>query len=112
MQTTVNVLTALIAALHVYILVLEMCLWDKPKGLRAFGMTPEFAASTKVLAANQAVSYTHLDVYKRQVFTLSFTLTCISDSARQCTINVHNILTAARCGCAVAGPAGGWCARG
>lgn len=55
MQTTANVLTALIAALHVYILVLEMCLWDTPKGLRAFGMTPEFAASTKVLAANQGL---------------------------------------------------------
>lgn len=55
MQTTANVLTALIAALHVYILVLEMFMWDKPKGLRAFGMTPEFAASTKVLAANQGL---------------------------------------------------------
>ncbi len=55
MQTTANVLTALIAALHIYILVLEMFMWDKPKGLRAFGMTPEFAASTKVLAANQGL---------------------------------------------------------
>ena len=55
MQTTANILTALIAALHVYILLLEMFMWDKPKGLRAFGMTPEFAASTKVLAANQGL---------------------------------------------------------
>lgn len=45
----------LIALLHVYILVLEMFLWDKPKGMKAFGLTPEFAAQTKVLAANQGL---------------------------------------------------------
>ena len=44
-----------IALLHVYILVLEMFLWDKPKGMKAFGLTPEFAAQTKVLAANQGL---------------------------------------------------------
>lgn len=55
MQTTANVLTALIAALHVYILLLEMVWWNTPKGHRAFVMTPEFAASTKVLAANQGL---------------------------------------------------------
>jgi putative membrane protein len=41
--------------LHVYILVLEMFLWDKPMGLRAFKLTPEFAAQSKVLAANQGL---------------------------------------------------------
>lgn len=45
----------LIALLHVYILVLEMFLWDKPRGMKAFGLTPEFAAQTKVLAANQGL---------------------------------------------------------
>ena len=45
----------LIALLHVYILVLEMFLWDKPKGMKAFGLTAEFAAQTKVLAANQGL---------------------------------------------------------
>ncbi len=45
----------LIALLHVYILVLEMFLWDKPAGLRAFAQTPERAAATKVLAANQGL---------------------------------------------------------
>jgi putative membrane protein len=44
-----------IALLHVYILVLEMFLWDKPAGLRAFAQTPERAAATKVLAANQGL---------------------------------------------------------
>jgi putative membrane protein len=55
MATIANVLVALIALLHVYILVLEMFLWDKPAGLRAFGQTPEAAAASKVLAANQGL---------------------------------------------------------
>ncbi|HUN93849.1 MAG TPA: DUF1304 domain-containing protein [Burkholderiaceae bacterium] len=50
-----NVVVLLVALLHVYILVLEMFLWDKPAGLRAFGLTPEAAASSKVLAANQGL---------------------------------------------------------
>ena len=55
MQTIANGVVALIALLHVYILVLEMFLWDKPAGLRAFGLTPEVAAASKVLAANQGL---------------------------------------------------------
>lgn len=50
-----NILIALIALLHVYILVLEMFLWEKPAGLRAFRNTPEKAAMTRVLAANQGL---------------------------------------------------------
>ena len=46
---------ALVALLHAYFLVLEMFLWDKPAGLKAFGNTPEKAALTKVLAANQGL---------------------------------------------------------
>ncbi len=49
------VLTVIVAAIHLYIVVLEMALWDKPAGRRAFGTTPEFAAATKVLAANQGL---------------------------------------------------------
>ena len=45
----------LIGLLHVYILVLEMFLWDKPAGLRAFGQTQAAATATKVLAANQGL---------------------------------------------------------
>lgn len=47
-----TLLITLIAALHVYILVLEMCLWDTPRGRRAFHLSPEFASQTKALAAN------------------------------------------------------------
>ncbi len=50
-----DVAVLMIAILHVYILVLEMFLWDRPKGMKAFGLTPEFAAQTKVLAANQGL---------------------------------------------------------
>lgn len=50
-----TILVALIAVLHVYILVLEMFLWDKPYGLKAFGNTPEKAQLTKVLAQNQGL---------------------------------------------------------
>ena len=55
MSTAANIVVGLIAALHVYILVLEMFLWDKPPGLRAFGHSPEVAKVTKVLAANQGL---------------------------------------------------------
>ena len=55
MSIAANVVVALIGVLHVYILVLEMFLWYKPKGLKAFGQTPAQAAATKVLAANQGL---------------------------------------------------------
>jgi putative membrane protein len=50
-----NVLIVLVALLHVYFLVLEMFLWDKPRGMRTFRTTPEFAAASKSLAANQGL---------------------------------------------------------
>ncbi|MFN7941108.1 MAG: DUF1304 domain-containing protein [Thermoanaerobaculia bacterium] len=50
-----NVVIALVALVHVYILVLEMFLWDQPAGLRAFGQSPAAAAASKVLAANQGL---------------------------------------------------------
>lgn len=55
MMLLADLAVGLIALLHVYILVLEMFLWDKPAGLRAFAQTPERAAVTKVLAANQGL---------------------------------------------------------
>jgi putative membrane protein len=50
-----NVLVGLVALIHVYILVLEMFLWTTPRARAAFGLTPEFAEETKVLAANQGL---------------------------------------------------------
>jgi putative membrane protein len=50
-----KVAIAIVALLHFYFLVLEMFLWTKPTGLKAFGLTPERAESSKVLAANQGL---------------------------------------------------------
>lgn len=50
-----NILIGLIAALHIYILVLEMFIWDTPRVQRAFGMSPEFSRQTKTMAANQGL---------------------------------------------------------
>ena len=55
MTAVATVLTALVALIHVYIVVLEMALWQTPRGRAAFGTTPEFAAETKTLAANQGL---------------------------------------------------------
>ncbi|KQW77769.1 hypothetical protein ASC89_17065 [Devosia sp. Root413D1] len=50
-----SILTGVVALIHIYILILEMVLWDKPQGMKAFGTTPAFAAETKTLAANQGL---------------------------------------------------------
>ena len=55
MSVVATVLTALVALIHVYIVVLEMALWETPRGRAAFGTTPEFAAETRTLAGNQGL---------------------------------------------------------
>ncbi|RCW64400.1 DUF1304 domain-containing protein [Pseudorhodoferax soli] len=50
-----NILIVLVALLHLYFLVLEMVLWDKPQGMKAFNLTPEKAEMTKSMAANQGL---------------------------------------------------------
>ena len=55
MALIANIVVALVALLHVYFLVLEMFLWEKPAGLRAFRITKETAQASKVLAANQGL---------------------------------------------------------
>lgn len=55
MQTASNVLIGLVASLHFYFLVLEMFLWTKPIGLKAFRMNENKARETAVLAANQGL---------------------------------------------------------
>jgi len=54
-QLIAAVFVVAVAALHVYFLVLEMFLWTTPFGRRTFRTTPEFAASTRTLAANQGL---------------------------------------------------------
>lgn len=55
MSVVANVLVGLVAALHLWFLVLEMFLWTKPLGRKTFGNTRELAEQTKVLAANQGL---------------------------------------------------------
>ena len=55
MNAIANILVALVAVLHVYFLSLEMFFWTKPLGLKTFRNTPEKAADSAVLAANQGL---------------------------------------------------------
>ena len=49
------VLTGLVAILHLYFMILEMWLWDTAYGRKTFGMTPDYSAQSKSLAANQGL---------------------------------------------------------
>lgn len=55
MTIAANIMVGLVALLHAWFLVLEMFLWDTPRGRRVFGTTPEVAAASKALAANQGL---------------------------------------------------------
>jgi putative membrane protein len=55
MTTIAAIAVGLVAALHLYFLVLEMFLWKKPFGRRTFGLTREMAEATASLAANQGL---------------------------------------------------------
>lgn len=55
MALLANLLVLLVAILHGWFLVLEMFLWTKPIGLKTFGITPELAQASAVLAANQGL---------------------------------------------------------
>jgi len=55
MTVVATILVALVAALHVWFMVLEMLLWRRPFGMRTFRLTPEKAEATAALAANQGL---------------------------------------------------------
>ena len=55
MRIIADAATVLVVLLHLYFLVLEMFLWTRPFGMRTFGLTPEFAAASRRLAANQGL---------------------------------------------------------
>ena len=50
-----TILIALVAIIHVYIVVLEMFLWDTKTGHKAFNLSADFARDSRVLAANQGL---------------------------------------------------------
>jgi putative membrane protein len=55
MSLIAQVVTVVVALLHVYFLILEMFLWTKPMGRRVFHTTAEFAEASRTLAANQGL---------------------------------------------------------
>lgn len=55
MHAAALALVALVAALHVGFLILEMFLWRRPRGREVFGTTQEFADQSASLAANQGL---------------------------------------------------------
>ena len=55
MELLANILTGVVALLHFGFLYLEMFLWDKPRGMKSFRMTEEFAKQSKTLAMNQGL---------------------------------------------------------
>jgi putative membrane protein len=55
MMFAAEIITGLVAFLHLYFMVLEMFLWTKPYGRRVFGLNEEFATASRTLAANQGL---------------------------------------------------------
>ncbi|MDX3854494.1 DUF1304 domain-containing protein [Streptomyces sp. AK02-01A] len=55
MQTAAHVLTALVAAFHIYVMVLEMFLWERKPGRELSGFDADMARATATLAANQGL---------------------------------------------------------
>lgn len=48
-------LVALVALIHLAILAMEMFLWETKPVRAIFGISPDFAANTRVMAANQGL---------------------------------------------------------
>ncbi|MFB6613660.1 DUF1304 domain-containing protein [Streptomyces sp. NPDC056367] len=55
MDTVALILIGLVAALHLYFLVLEMFLWQRPPGRALSGFDADTARLTATLAANQGL---------------------------------------------------------
>lgn len=55
MKLAALILSGIVAFEHLYFLYLEMFQWTKPRTMKAFGTDADFAAKSKVLAANQGL---------------------------------------------------------
>ena len=77
------IIVSLVAFEHIYFMVLEMFYWDKPRGLKAFGLKLEEAKSSKVLAQNQGLYNGFLaagliwDLIKDRLDVQVFFLSCV-----------------------------------
>lgn len=84
MKLLAGFLTLVVAALHIGFMILEMFLWQEPWAMTRFGMTPDVAAASATLAANQGL-YNGLlaagliwSVFARDGYRLKvFFLTCV-----------------------------------
>jgi putative membrane protein len=55
MTLLAQILVGIVAALHLSFLIMEMFLWNTPRGRATFGTTREFASESATLAANQGL---------------------------------------------------------
>ena len=55
MKTLAKILTGFVAIEHIFFMIVEMFLWQRPLGLKMFDLTPEFAAETAFMAQNQGL---------------------------------------------------------
>lgn len=55
MPVLIKVLVFIPGLLHVYFMYMEMFLWEKPRTLKAFGLSADFAKQTRMMAFNQGL---------------------------------------------------------
>ncbi len=55
LQVAANLAVAFVALQHLLFMGLEMFLWNRPAGMRIFGLDPDFARRSAALAANQGL---------------------------------------------------------
>lgn len=55
MKTLAKILTGFVALEHIFFMIVEMFLWQRPIGLGMFDLSPEFAAQTAYMAQNQGL---------------------------------------------------------
>ena len=85
MDILAKIVIGLVILIHIYIVVLEMFLWTKPAGRKAFALTEELSKSTQVLAANQGLYNGFLVaglmwglcVFTTSKFVVLFFLSCV-----------------------------------
>ncbi|WJJ96755.1 DUF1304 domain-containing protein [Algibacter luteus] len=84
MTLITSILICFVAVEHFYFLFLEMFMWTKPKGIKAFGLkSKQFAEETKVLAANQGLYNGFLaaglifSLIQKDINTTMFFLICV-----------------------------------
>lgn len=84
MGIVTTILIIIVALEHCYFLILEMFLWTKPKGIKAFGLkSKQFAEDTKVLASNQGLYNGFLaagllfSLFTKDIKTAIFFLICV-----------------------------------